>query len=104
MSHGQLMVGCLGAITRSFSDGSGVPQYALISWHHHASLFLSALGARDGLGGLKDEAEELVKKIDLKWVKVWMVQALRWAGVPYLMGKLTQKRVRERYVNLENHC
>ncbi|KAF8225374.1 hypothetical protein L208DRAFT_1211222, partial [Tricholoma matsutake] len=37
-SHGQLMVGCLGAITKSFSDGSIAPEYALISWHHHASL------------------------------------------------------------------
>ncbi|KAF8232579.1 hypothetical protein L208DRAFT_1397249 [Tricholoma matsutake] len=93
MSHGQVMVGCLGAITRSFSDGSIVPAYALISWHHHASLFLSALGANEGLGGLKDEAEELVKKIDLKWVKVWLVQALPWAGVPYLRGESTQKKL-----------
>ncbi|KAF8240334.1 hypothetical protein L208DRAFT_1384873 [Tricholoma matsutake] len=84
MSHGQLMIGCLGAITRSSSDGSDVPTYALISWHHHASLFLSALGANEGLGGLKDEAEELVKKIDLKWVKVWLVQAL---------GESTQKKL-----------
>ncbi|KAF8220037.1 hypothetical protein L208DRAFT_1417263 [Tricholoma matsutake] len=84
MSHGQLMVGCLRAITRSFSDGSIAPAYALISWHHHASLFLSALGANEGLGGLKDEAEELVKKIDLKWVKVWLVQAL---------GESTQKKL-----------
>ncbi|KAF8226611.1 hypothetical protein L208DRAFT_1406822, partial [Tricholoma matsutake] len=93
MSHGQLMVGCLGAITRSFSDGSIAPEYALISWHHHASLFLSALGANEGLGGLKGEAEELVKKIDLKWVKVWLEQALLWAGVPYLRGESTQKKL-----------
>ncbi|KAF8239870.1 hypothetical protein L208DRAFT_1385473 [Tricholoma matsutake] len=85
MSHGQLMVGCLGAITRSFSDGSIVPAYALISWHHHASLYLSALGANEGLGGLKDEAEELVK--------VWLVQELLWAGVPYLRGESTQKKL-----------
>jgi hypothetical protein len=104
MSHGQLMVGCLRAITRSFREGSDAPEYALISWHHHASLFLSARGASEELGGLKEEAEELIKKIDLKWVKVWMVQALYWAGIPYFRGELTQKKVREGYImNLENH-
>ncbi|KAF8704497.1 hypothetical protein AX14_013936 [Amanita brunnescens Koide BX004] len=88
ISHAQLMVGCLQAITRAFNDGSHAPEYALISWHHHAYLFLSAPGTSEGLGGLTDEVTELIQKIDLKWVKSWMTEALRWVGVPYLAMKL----------------
>jgi hypothetical protein len=101
-SHGQLMVACLKAITRAFNDGSNPPKYALISWYYHACLFMAAPRA-SGLEGLKDEAEELVKNIDSKWVKVWMVEAFRWAGVPYLRGQLTQEKVREWYMNLKIH-
>jgi hypothetical protein len=85
------MVACLKAITRAFNDGSNPPKYALISWYYHACLFMAAPRA-SGLEGLKDEAEELVKKIDSKWVKVWMMGALRLAGVPYLRGQLTQEK------------
>jgi hypothetical protein len=101
-SHGQLMVACLKAITRAFNDGSKAPKYALISWYYHACLFMVAPRA-SGLEGLQDEAEGLVKKIDSKWVKFWMVEALRWAGVPYLRGQLTQEKVRVWYMDLKIH-
>ena len=95
MSHVQLLVGCLKAITRAFNNGTLAPKYALVSWYYHASLFLSAPHTSEGLGELRDqEAKELVKKIDLKWVKSWMVQALGWAGVPYLIQQLPLKEVR----------
>jgi DNA polymerase III delta prime subunit len=101
-SHGQLMVACLKAITRAFNDGSNAPKYALISWYYHACLFMVAPRA-SGLEGLQDEAEGLVKKIDSKWVKFWMVEALRWAGVPYLRGQLTPEKVRVWYMDLKIH-
>jgi DNA polymerase III delta prime subunit len=92
--HGRLMLGCLAAITRAFSDGSRAPEYALISWHYHACLFLSAVVPSEGLGELNDEAKKLVKKIDLKWVKSWMIEALYWAGLRYLTGELPPTKVR----------
>ena len=94
MSHGQLMVGCLEAITRAFSDGSRAPRYPLISWYYHACVFLSEPGTSEELGGLKDKTGELMKKIDVKWVKSWMVDALYWAGVPYLKEQLPPQKVR----------
>ncbi|KAF8219524.1 hypothetical protein L208DRAFT_838636 [Tricholoma matsutake] len=94
MFHAQLMVGCLRVITKAFSDGSRAPEYALISWLYHACLFLSAPSVSEGLGGLKDEAEGLVKKIDVKWIKLWMIEALGWAGVPYFRVQLTQEKPR----------
>ncbi|KAF8671195.1 hypothetical protein AX14_005755 [Amanita brunnescens Koide BX004] len=92
MFHAQLMVGCLGAITSAFNNDTIAPEYALVSWYYHAGLFLSVPLGSEGLGGLRDEeAEELVKKIDVKWVKSWLVQALGWAGVPYLIQQLPLK-------------
>ncbi|KAF8715595.1 hypothetical protein AX14_012573 [Amanita brunnescens Koide BX004] len=92
MSHAQLLVGCLRAITRAFNNGTPAPKYALVSWYYHAGLFLSSPHASEGLGGLRvEEVKELVKKIDLQWVKSWMVQALAWAGVPYLIQQLPLK-------------
>ena len=96
VSHAQLLVGCLGAITRAFNNGTLAPKYALVSWYYHAVLFLSVSHTSEGLGGLRDkEGEELVKKIDLKWVKSWMAEALGWAGVPYLIWQVPPEKVRE---------
>ena len=96
-SHAQLLVGCLGAITTAFNNGTLAPRYALVSWYYHASWFLSMPHASKGLGGLSNEkAMELVKKIDLKWVKSWMAGALTWAGVPYLIQQLPHEKVREK--------
>ena len=95
MSHAQLMLGCLQAITRAFNKGSHAPEYALISWHHHACLFLSTPGIHGELRGLKDEAVELIQKIDLKWIKSWMTEALCWAGAEYLTVELPLQLVRE---------
>ncbi|KAI6043169.1 hypothetical protein EDC04DRAFT_2653553 [Pisolithus marmoratus] len=83
--HGQLMVNCLKAIDGA-SGFDGCPEYALISWYYHGCQFLSTTAANDGLEGLKDEAQELVKKIGVKWVRSWMREALCWAGAPYLRG------------------
>ena len=93
MSHAQLMLGCFQAITRAFNNGSHAPEYPLISWHHHACLFLSEPGTREGLGELTDEVMELIQKINLKWVKSWMTEALWWAGVPYFAMKLPLQKV-----------
>ncbi|KAF8640197.1 hypothetical protein AX14_010004, partial [Amanita brunnescens Koide BX004] len=82
------MLGCLQAITRAFNNGSHAPEYPLISWYHHACLFLSEPGTREGLGELTDELMEWIQKINLKWIKSWMTEALWWAGVPYLAMKL----------------
>ena len=93
MSHAQLMLGCLQAITTAFNEGSHAPEYALISWHHHACLFLSAPGTMEGLGKLTDEVMELIQKIDLKWIKSWMTEALCWVEVPYFAMKLPLQKV-----------
>ena len=69
MSHAQLMLGSLQVNTRVFNDGSQAPEYALISWQHHAYLFLSAPGTGEGLRGLVDEVMALIQKINLKWAK-----------------------------------
>ncbi|KAF8670100.1 hypothetical protein AX14_005945 [Amanita brunnescens Koide BX004] len=84
MCHAQLLVGCLGAITMAFNNGTLAPKYALVSWCRHACSFLSVPRTSKGLGGLRDEeAKELVKKINLKWVKSWMAEALG-LSVPYI--------------------
>ncbi|KAF8688285.1 hypothetical protein AX14_003471 [Amanita brunnescens Koide BX004] len=95
MSHAQLMLGCLQAITTAFNEGSHAPEYALISWHHHACLFLSAPETSEGLRGLTDEEMDLIQNINLKWIKSWMTEALCWVGVPYLTMKLPLQKVRE---------
>ncbi|KAF8638440.1 hypothetical protein AX14_010187 [Amanita brunnescens Koide BX004] len=98
MSHAQLMVGCFRAITRAFNSGTLAPRYALTSWCYHAGLFLSMPCSSKELGGLRDEeAEELVEKIDMKWVKSWMAETLGWAGVSYLIQQLHHGEVREKY-------
>ncbi len=83
-SHGRLMFACLSAITRAFNDGNPAPKYAVISWYYHSCFFLSASEGNEELEELKDDARELVKKIDLNWVRVWMVEALFWEGFLYL--------------------
>ena len=110
MSHARLMLGCLQAITRAFDNSSHAPEYALVSWHHHACLFLSAPGTTEELQGLKDEAMELMQKIDLKWIESWMTEALSCqAGAQHLTVKLPLQKVREResvcvhYMNMEIH-
>ncbi|KAF8625279.1 hypothetical protein AX14_011647, partial [Amanita brunnescens Koide BX004] len=63
-SHAQLLVGCLGAITGAFNNGTLAPKYALVSWYYHASWLLSMPHASKGLGGLRDEeAMQLVKRV-----------------------------------------
>ena len=92
--HGRLMFGCLSEITRAFSDGTCAPQYAVVSWYYHACFFLSTGGPGEGLQEMKDRSQELFNlfmKIDLNWVKLWMSEALLWAGVPYLRGNLLTK-------------
>ena len=83
-SHGRLMFACLSAITRAFNDGKPAPEYATVSWYYHSYLFLSASKGSEELEELRDDAQELVKKIDLNWVRVWMIEALCFAGLPYL--------------------
>jgi hypothetical protein len=89
--HGRLMFGCLSAITRAFSDGTRAPEYGVISWYYHARSFLSTGGAIKGFEELKDKAQELLTKINLNWVKLWMTEALCWAGIPYLKGDFLTK-------------
>jgi hypothetical protein len=84
--HRQLTFACLSAITRAFSDGKPAPEYALILWYIHSCLFLSAGDGSQELEALRDEARMLVKKIDLNWIRLWMGEALCWAGLPYLRG------------------
>jgi len=45
---------------------------------------MSAGGGSEELEELRDDARELIKKIDLNWVKVWMIEALYWVDVRYL--------------------
>ncbi len=98
--HGQLMFGCLSAITRAFSDGTRPPKYGLISWYYHAHLFLST---GEGLDEQKDETQELVKKIDLNWVKLWMIEAFCWAGLRYLKGDFPLAKVQKWSMILDIH-
>ncbi len=83
-SHGRLMFACLSAITRAFNDGKLAPKYAVVSWYYHSCFFLSAGDGSEELEELGDGAWELVKKVNLNWVRLWMIEALCWAGVPYL--------------------
>ena len=83
-SHGRLMFGCLSAITRAFNDGKPPSKYAVVSWYYHFCFFLSSNEGSEEIEDLRHEAQELVKKIDLNWVRVWMIEALYWVGMPYL--------------------
>jgi hypothetical protein len=94
-SHGRLMFACLSAITRAFNDRKRAPKYAVVSWYYHSCFFLSAGEGSEELEELRDEARELVKKIDLNWVMVWMAEALCWAGVPYLRKVKFPTKVRD---------
>ncbi|KAG6904256.1 hypothetical protein DXG01_011378, partial [Tephrocybe rancida] len=83
--HAQLMICSLEAITAAFSSGANALEYALIAWHHHACCFLSAANTNNHIpGGLEHKAVDLIKNIDLEWVKSWLKKALFWAGIPYL--------------------
>ena len=90
--HGQLMLGCLSAITMAFRVGESGPKYALVSWYHHACSFLITSSA-DVLGQMKDQVQELVAKIDLDWVKSWLIDALFWKGGKSLRFDLPTKKV-----------
>jgi hypothetical protein len=93
--HGRLMLACFSAITRAFSNGNP-GEYAFLSWYYHACIFLTSSGGDgEGLGEMRNKVEELVKKIDLNWVKSWMSEALLWAGIPYFRVKLPHKKVQE---------
>ena len=93
--HGRLMVACLSVITRAYRDGTAGPRYALVSWHYHSCSVLSTSSGDEGLGEMKDEVEELVKKIDFDWVKSWLLEALYWAGAKYLTVELPSTNVQE---------
>ncbi len=93
-SHGQLMFACLSAITRAFDDGMCAPEYAVVSWYYHSCFFLSAGNGSEGLE-LRDGAWELVNKVDLNWIRLWMIEALCWAGVPYLRKVKFPTKVRK---------
>ena len=88
------MLACLKAITNAFDNDTRAPEYALISWSYHTWHFLSTGGDGEGLEQVKDEIVALVKKINLNWVRTWMLQALYWTGVPYLKVKLYRLKVR----------
>ena len=102
-SHGQLMFACLLAITRAFNDGELAPKYAVVSWYYHSCFFLSAGDGSEGLEELRDGAWELVNKVDLNWIRLWMIEALCWAGVPYLREVKFPTQVRKWYINLNSH-
>ncbi len=89
--HGRLMFACLSEITRAFDNNIHAPEYPLLSWYYHACSFLSAGGAGEELEEIN--GEELVKKIDLKWIKVWMTESLYWAGLGYWRVELAAKKV-----------
>ncbi|KAK2463805.1 hypothetical protein APHAL10511_004110 [Amanita phalloides] len=85
ISHAQLMVRCFEVITRFVHDRRRPPEYALVSWYYHARWFLASLPPKQGSGGLEEAAKALVTKLTLEWVKSWLMEALYWAGVPYLI-------------------
>ena len=96
MCHGRLVLGCVSAITRAFRDGTSAPKYALLFWYHHAcSALTTSSGDSEGLGDLKDEVQELVKTIDLNWVKSWIIQASRWTVTKDLIVELPPTKVQE---------
>ena len=89
------MFACLSAITRAFNGSMLAPKYAVVSWYYHSCFFLSAGEGSEELEELRDEAWELVKKIDLNWVIEWMIQALCWTGMPYLRKVKFPTKVRD---------
>ena len=92
--HGRLMLGCLSAVTRAFSEGTDGPRYPVVSWYYHACSFLiTRSGDSEDLEEMKDEVQQLVKKIDLAWVKSWLIQALYWETVSSLRFKLPSAKV-----------
>ena len=94
--HGRLMLACLLAITKPSREGTSRPPYALVSWYYHTfSVLITRNGDIEGLGGMKDEFQGLVKLIDVSWVKSWLIQALRWTEVLYLKFELPSTKVPE---------
>ena len=94
--HGRLMLGCLSVITRAFSDGTAAAKYPLVSWYHHACFFLTtSANVGDGLREMRQKAQELVKKMDLNWIRSWMIQAWQWVAIPDFQVDLPPSKVQE---------
>ena len=94
MCHGRLMLACLSAITNAFREGSTGPRYALVSWYYHAySVLTTSSGDSETLGEMKGEIQELVKKIDLDWVKSWLIESVHWERVMHLSVELPSTKV-----------
>ena len=92
--HGRLMLACFSAIDNAFHEGTHAPRYAHESWYYHASSFLTTCsGDIEGLGEMKDEFQELVKKVDLNWVKSWLTKAIYWQPVMFLRVELPSTKV-----------
>jgi hypothetical protein len=88
------MFACLSAITSAFDDGKQAPGYSVRSWYYHSCSFLSASKGNDELGELEEDTQNLVKKIDLNWVRAWMVEAVYLVGLSYLRKAKLPTKVR----------
>ena len=95
--HGRLMVGCFSAIADSFRDASFVPsRYAFMSWHYHAcSVLIAISGDDEGLGKMEGMVQEMIKAIDLKWVKRLIIWAISWTTPDSMVMNLPPKKVQE---------
>ena len=94
MCHGRLMLACFSAINKAFREGTSGPEYAFVSWYYHACSFLTTCsGDIEGLGEMKAEVQELVQKIDFKWVKAWLTEAIYWQTVASLSVELPSTKV-----------
>jgi len=107
---------CLKSITDGFGGpGSDKPhEYASITWYHHCSSLLSQANASQDFQLLCRDVNAEGKKINLKWLKYWMVEALNWAGVGYIrvnlpssVGMCTEAKTMhiklEKIANILNH-
>ena len=93
--HGRLMLACLLAITKAFREGTSGPRYAFVSWYYHAcAVLITRSGDSDGLEEMTDEVQKLVKKIDLAWIKSWLIEVFNREEVSSIKFKLPSTKVR----------
>jgi len=82
--HAKILIACLKAITGGFRGNDKPHKYACIMWYHHCSSLLSWANASQDFQSLCHDVNIEGNKINLKWLKYWMVEALTWTGVGYI--------------------
>jgi hypothetical protein len=78
------MIRCLKMITLAIHDDKPPSQYACLAWHYHGASLLSNADDSQEFDLLFRDASAEMEKIDWEWIRIWMAEALCWAGLGYL--------------------